>query len=194
MVDRPTRIARPGSRSTGRRRALWVATLTATMLLTAAPAGANVGETIIDRCTHGESLSGFNQSAYTQALKELSADTEEYSDCSSLIRQAQRAAAVGARGGGDSSGGGPTAGAASSVAVAATPSEQRAVTHAAQGGSEPVQLGGQAIAPGVVHANVSSALSSLPTPLLAFLGFLLACALAIVGGVLRRRVRGARSA
>jgi hypothetical protein len=39
-----------------------------------------------------------------------------------------------------------------------------------------------------VHANIASALSSLPTPLLAILIFLLACALALIGGVLRERV------
>jgi hypothetical protein len=63
-----------------------------------APASADVGETIIQRCTHGQSLAGFSQSDYRKALKELSADAEEYTDCSSLIRQAQLAAA-GGRGG-----------------------------------------------------------------------------------------------
>ena len=101
------------------------------------PARADVGETIIQRCTHGKSLSGFSQSAYSQALKELSADTEEYSDCSSLIRQAQLAAA-GGRGGG--AGGGQ--GGAHTVALAATPAEQRAIAHAAARGLRPVKLGG----------------------------------------------------
>jgi hypothetical protein len=183
------RIAHLESRPIRHRPALPVALLVAVMLATAAPASANVGETIIDRCTHGESLSGFGQSAYTQALKELSADTEEYSDCSSLIRQAQRAAAAG-RGGtsGGGGGGGGSAGVASPVAVAASPSEQRAVAHAAQA-PEAVQLGGQAIAPGVVHTNISSALSSLPTPLLAVVAFLAAGLLAFAGGVLRKRIR-----
>ena len=53
----------------------------------------SVGEQIILRCTHGQSLSGFSQSAYRQALKELSADAEEYSRCAQQIRQAQLAAA-----------------------------------------------------------------------------------------------------
>src|ERR1700693_1116265 len=99
------RFARPESRPIRDRLATTAALLATAMLVSAPAASANVGERIIDRCTHGESFSGFNQSAYTQALKELSADTEEYSDCSSLIRQAQRAAAAGARGGGGSSGG-----------------------------------------------------------------------------------------
>lgn len=184
------RFARPESRPIRDRLAQTAALLATAMLVGAPAASANVGETIIDRCTHGESLSGFSQSAYTQALKELSADTEEYSDCSSLIRQAQRAAAGGARGGGSSGGGGSPLGA---TAVAASPSERQAVTHAAQVAAAPVQLEGQAIAPGVVHTNISSALSSLPTPLLVTLAFLLACLLVFLGGVLRKRVRVGRS-
>jgi hypothetical protein len=43
--------------------------------------------------------------------------------------------------------------------------------------------------PGVVHADIASAFSSLPTPLLAVLLFLLACAVALAGGVVRNRVR-----
>ena len=64
----------------------------------AAPAQADVGEKIILRCTHGESLSGFTQKDYDKALKELETSLEEYSGCASLIHQAQRAAA-GSRGG-----------------------------------------------------------------------------------------------
>jgi hypothetical protein len=181
------RITRPESRPIRDRPALLVALLASAMALAVAPASANVGETIIQRCAQGQSLSGFSQSAYTQALKELSADTEEYSDCSLLIRHAQLAAAAGRNS--TSGGGGGAASVAGPVAVAASPSEQRAVAHAAQAAPEAVQLGGQAIAPGVVHTNISSALSSLPTPLLAVLAFLAAGLLAFAGGVLRKRIR-----
>lgn len=33
-----------------------------------APAGADVGATIINRCTHGQSLAGFSQQDYRKAL------------------------------------------------------------------------------------------------------------------------------
>jgi hypothetical protein len=157
--------------------------LAATVLWTAAPASADVGETIIQRCTHGQSLAGFSQSAYSQALKELSADAEEYTDCASLIRQAQLAAA-GGRGGGAT---------ALAVPIATTPSEQRAIAHAAAAGRAPVSVGGQIIHPGVVHANIASAFSSLPTPLLALLAFVLACVTAVGGAALRNRIRARRS-
>jgi len=164
-----------------RRPALLAALLAATLLAIAPPAHADVGETIIQRCTHGQSLSGFSQSAYSQALKELGADAEEYSECSSLIHQAQLAAA----GGGQS--------AAALVPLVATPSEQRALAHAARAGSEPVRVDGQSIRPGVVHVKIASALRSLPTPLLVTLAFLLACLLLVAGGALRNRVRAGRS-
>ncbi|HEX5851476.1 MAG TPA: hypothetical protein VFY36_00130 [Solirubrobacteraceae bacterium] len=182
------RFARPERRLAPPAALLAVMVIVATA---ASPASANVGETIIERCTHGESLRGFSHSAYTQALKELSADTEEYSDCSSLIRQAQRAAASGA--GNDGAGAGVAGSVARPTAVAVSPSEQRAITHAARGRAQPVKLGGASVAPGVVHTNISSALSSLPTPLLATLAFLLACALVLLGDVLRKRIRVRRS-
>ena len=127
-----------------------------------------------------------SQSEYRQALKDLSADSEEYSGCSLEIREAELAAASGSHGG--SSGGGSGQSAAP-VAVTATPEEQRAITHAEHDGSEPVDLSGGVIHPGVVHVGVASALSSLPTPLLVTLAFLLACLLAVFGSALRKRVR-----
>jgi hypothetical protein len=168
------------------RLALWAALLAIGLLATAPGAGADIGETIILRCTHGESLSGFSQSAYAQALKELSADTEEYSGCSSQIREAQLAAAR--RGSAGSAGG-----EAPPVPIAPTPEEQKAITHAAHAGSTPIRVGGQVIQPGVVHANIASALSSLPTPLIAMLAFLLAVLVLFGASALRNRVRAHRS-
>jgi hypothetical protein len=155
----------------------------------AGPARADVGEEIIRRCTHNESLSGFSQSAYRQALKDLSAGTEEYSNCAQLIRQAQLAAAGSGRGTGTGSSGAPppTAG-----AVVPTPSEQRAIAHAPSAGAAPLQVGAQTIHPGVVHADIASAFSSLPTPLLATVAFLLLCLLLAAGAGIRNRVRARR--
>lgn len=150
-----------------------------------APAArADIGETIIQRCTHGQSLGGFSQSAYRKALKEISADAEEYTNCAQLIRQAQLAAA-GRRSSIPTS---PEV----AAAVSATPVERQSVKHAAAAGSAPVSVGGQLVKPGVIHADVSSAFSSLPGPLLALLAFLLACAAVFAGGALRNRIRGRR--
>jgi hypothetical protein len=160
----------------------------AALLAFAGSARADVGEEIIRRCTHAESLSGFSQAAYRQALKDLSAGTEEYSNCAQLIRQAQLAAAGAGRSGG-SGGGTGTAGAAR---AAPTPSEQQAIAHAPSAGAAPLQVGAQTIHPGVVHADIASALSSLPTPLLATVAFLAICLLAAAGAGIRNGIRNVR--
>jgi hypothetical protein len=156
-------------------------------LLFATPAGADIGEKIILRCTHGESLRGFSQKDYSKALKELETSLEEYSGCASLIHQAQLAAA--GSHGGSSGGGGGSAAAGASATTPATPAERKELNSAPRAGSTPQQVGNQLIRPGVVHADIASALSSLPNPLLAILAFLLACTLALAGGEIRNRVR-----
>jgi hypothetical protein len=182
------RIARLESRPIAHRPAL-LAVMLGVALLPAAPAAlADTGEAIIQRCTHGQSLSGFPPRAYSRALKELSADAEEYTDCASLIRQAQVAAASGR---GDR-GGGTGSSAATPMATVASPSEQQSLARAANGAAEPVSLGGEAIHPGVVHASVASAFSTLPTPLLATLALMLVCLLVVAGGAVRDRVRAGR--
>ena len=57
---------------------------------------------------------------------------------------------------------------------------------------DPREVGGHAVAPGVVHANVASAVSALPTPLLALLALLLAFLGVIGARPLRDRFRGGR--
>jgi hypothetical protein len=143
----------------------------------------SVGEQIILRCTHGQSLSGFSQSAYRQALQELSADSQEYSFCEQQIRQAQDAAANGHKTGAVN---------ATTVAVTATPQELKALAHTQQRGSGPVPVGGQVISPGVVHANVASAVNTLPGPVLAVLALMLAALVALAIGYARRRLRARR--
>ncbi len=81
-----------------------------------------------------------------------------------------------------------TGGGATTATTPATPAEQRELNRAPSAGAAPLQVGDQVIRPGVVHADIASAFSSLPSPLLAVLLFLFACAVALVGGVLRNRV------
>jgi hypothetical protein len=163
----------------------------AILALSAAPAAeADVGGQIISRCLRGQPLGGFSQSDYRKALKELSATSEEYSDCASLIHRAETAAATGRHG--TTAGGG--AGSAGPVtAIAATPTEQRSIAVAAKAPPAPISLGnGQLVHPGVVHADIGSAFSTLPEPLLAVLGLLLVGLLALGGVALRKRIRVGR--
>jgi len=156
---------------------------TLAMCLASAPAAADTGGTIIERCTHGQSLSGFSQSAYRQALQELPTEVEEYSDCANLIRRAQLAAA-GKGGSGEASG---------STPIPVTPAESRALNRAVKAGAAPLRVGNQVIRPGVIHANIASALSSRPASLLATLAFMLACVLLLAGRAIRNRVHAHRS-
>ena len=164
-------------------RRLSVGLLTALVLAlcVAAPARADVGATIINRCTHGQSLAGFTQQDYSKALQELPTEVEEYSDCANLIRRAQLASASGGAGSG-----------AAAAVIPLTPAERSTLKRALKAAT-PVQIGGQVVSQGVVNANIASALSSLPDPLLALLAFLLACALLLAGGAIRNRVRSHRS-
>lgn len=159
--------------------------LLAAFLSVASPAGADVGQTIINRCTHGQSLSGFTQQDYRQALQELPTEVEEYSDCANLIRRAQLAAAGGSSG--------ETPGATGATPIPVTAAERTALNRAPDVAAAPVQVGNQTIRPGVIHANIASALSSLPNSLLAVLAFLLVCTMLLAGRALRNRVRAHRS-
>jgi hypothetical protein len=152
----------------------------------AVAARADTGEKIIERCTHGQSLSGFSQQDYRRALQELPTEVEEYSDCANLIRRAQLAAAGG--GGGSSGTGGGALG-----APTLSPAERTALQSVPKTGSSPLPVGGQLVRPGIVHTDVASALSSLPDPLLALLAFLLACAAALGGRAIRRGILARRA-
>lgn len=165
-------------------RALAVAAALLAMAWTAPAAQGDVGEQIIRRCTHGQSLSGFSQEAYKRALKEMSAGTEEYSNCGQLIRRAQLEAA--------GAGQGSSGATATAAAIAATPQEHAAIARAPLAGASPVRVDGATIHPGVVPVNVSSAFSTLPTPLYATVAFLALCLLLAAGAVIRKRMRARR--
>jgi hypothetical protein len=159
-------------------------------LLVPASAQADQGAAVIRDClNHGRIQGHYSQKAYSQALAELPADVAEYSDCPNLIREARLAAASGQSGSG---GGGSGAGGGAPSAASFTPAERQALASAGRHGGAAVNLGGQVIRPGVIHANVASALNNLPTPLLALLIALAAGALAGLGFVGNKRVRARR--
>jgi hypothetical protein len=161
--------------------------LVAVALLTGvSTAQASQAQTIVEKCGHGEPFGGYSQNAYREALKHMSTEVSEYTDCANLIRKDELAAAGG--------GAGPAAsgGAASSVALPLTPSEQHAVQSAHDNGSSPVQVGSEPVRPGVVHADIASAVNTLPHSLFAVLAFMLGGAVALAIGEVRKRVRADR--
>jgi hypothetical protein len=170
-----------------RARAALVSTLALCVLALAAAAPAlatSVGQTIVDKCTHGESFSGYTAAQYREALKDMSTSAAEYTDCANLIRKAELAAAGGGTGG--------EAGSASShVALPLSPAEQKAV-QSAHKHPAPVRIGGEPVRPGVVHASIASAVNTLPHSLFAVLALLLAAGAAVIAGEVRKRVRARR--
>lgn len=154
-------------------------------LCLATTASADTGEKIIERCTHGQSLSGFSQKDYRRALAELPTEVEEYSPCGEEIRRAQLAAASGG-GSGGGSGAAPGGG-----VTTLSPGEQNSLSRVPKTGSAQQRIGGTLVHPGVVHTNIASALSALPDSLLAVLAMMAAAALALAARAIKNGI-GAR--
>lgn len=155
------------------------------MLGLASTATANEAQTILEKCGHNKSFSGYSQKAYREALKQMTTTGIEYGECESLIRKAEEAAAGG--------GAGAAAGTPSSnIATPLSPAERHAVQSAHRNGSTPVQIGSEPVRPGVVHADIASAVNTLPHSLFAVLAFMAAGAVVLAIGEVLGRVRSRR--
>jgi hypothetical protein len=154
--------------------ALFAALAIALLATASASAGGAVNK-IFEDCGESKIPVGFSQQAYAQALKQMPPELAEYADCPALIHKAQRAGA-GGRGSAGAADGGDTAG----TVAPPTAAEQQTLEKIGHSGGAPVKVGAEVIHPGVVRVNIASAVGKLPTPLLALLAFLLACALLLV--------------
>jgi hypothetical protein len=159
----------------------------ALVLVCAATASANEREVtkIYEACANGMVPTGYSQQTYSQAIKEMEPFLAEYTACPDLIHKAQLAGAAGSHGGS----GGSSGGAGAAAVAPPTPTEQHTLEGVPHASSPSVPVGNDVIRPGVTHVDIASALSSLPTPLLALLAFLLAGALLLLGRAVRGRVR-----
>ncbi len=169
------------------RSTLAVAAALLLLLLFAAGASASEVTKIYEACANGTQPTGYSQQAYSQAIKEMEPFLAEYSACPDLIHKAQLAGAAGSHSG---PGGGSSATPTATVAPP-TPTEQHTLERVPHASAPSVPVGNEVIHPGVVHVDIASALSSLPTPLLALLAFLLAGALLLIGRTVHSRVRRA---
>lgn len=181
----------------------------AALLLALALAGsaqANAGNRIIKLCEERKSIAGFSEKAYSQALAEMNADDDEYSDCPELIAEQEQdeagakhrsgsasggggAGVGGGRAGGGSSGGTGAATAGQQVVPNAEEQKQIAQVQSKAPKHVAVGSGGGAVAPGVVHASVASAVNSLPVPVLAAIAALAALVALLAGRAVRDRMR-----
>lgn len=144
---------------------------------------------ILEACSEGRIPRGYSQQDYREALRQMPAELAEYTSCPNLIHKAQLAGAAGRNGGGG--GGGGASGGEGAVAPP-TQGEQRALESSGRGAASPIEVGGETLHPGVVHVDIASALSSLPTPLVALLCFLVAGAALTLGFALRSRLHALR--
>lgn len=203
-----------GIRAAARRKAralTWLASALASLAFCSpALASGNVGAKIIRLCTNGKSISGFSVSAYRKALSEMETEVIEYTECPNLISEAENEAAAGGGAHRKSSGGGGPGGTSggrggtprggggeaqpiSSALIPTTPAEQHAIETARDVEPPEVMIGGDErgsdVTPGVVHADIASAASSLPTPVIAVLALLLALILLGAGSAVRDRLQ-----
>jgi hypothetical protein len=154
----------------------------------AGPAWGSEASTIIERCAHHQTLSGFSEKGYREALRHMPTVASEYSDCPTLIRNAELAASAGRAGAGAGELG---AAASSNAPLPLTPAERREVLGAHRR-IAPVLLGKSVVRPGVVHADIASATSVLPSSLLSVLGALIVAGLLLAMGKALERVRARR--
>jgi len=164
------------------------------------------GAAVIKDCTlNGQLTKRYSQKDYANALANMPADVDEYSDCRDVIRRAQLGGATGGgSGGGGGMFGGPgglgTGGGADGLdggggagpnvdpLQGATPQERAAFHRAVNAGSAPVTLDGRPITPGALGGSTVTNLGDLPAPLLAVLALLVACAVGAVAYLTRRLV------
>ena len=151
----------------------------------AAPASANYEDLLLDACGRDGKVDGtYSQKDYREALANIPADADQYSDCRAIIKAAQLAAASGQ----DIL----TPAAAEAILATATPEELQAIDEAVKSSTgNPVQVGDEVVSPASYGAGrkVAAGISELPTPLKAALGLLAVGALAALLTAIVPRVR-----
>jgi hypothetical protein len=195
---------------------LRIATALALLVALAVPGLAHAsGDAVIKDCADGSIDKNYSQKDYADALANLPADLDEYTDCRSQIQRKQLGgssggsnaggggAGGGTAGGGTGAGGGGTGGngdtgtGGTGVAdplAGATDAEKAAFAKAVESGDDPVQLDGRPIHPGELGGAKSSGLSDLPTPLIVILALLALAGAGAAGYGTRRLVLGRRPA
>ena len=189
--------------------------VSASGLVTAAPALASSSQVIADCNANGHLTGHYSRGDLQSALNGMGADVKEYTNCYDVVRRALLASAAGggknsggSGGGGGSLGGGGTSGsggfggagsaghsgsrgyglggsAVSTRGVYSTPADAVA---SSPGSPNPVQLDGSTVSPGSAGVNAGSSLRSLPAPLIVVLILLVIAALSGGGVAIRRRV------
>jgi hypothetical protein len=162
--------------------------LLAVLFVSAAPAVAADGSTVIADCNNNGYLTGhYSRGELQSALNGMGADVREYTNCYDVIRRALLATAASASKGGGGGGGGTTAAGAISTGAAKDTAAKRGRktaagvstrgvygplangTPAGSGSHKAVLLDGSPISPGTAGLGTGSDTRSLPAALLVVL-------------------------
>lgn len=179
-------------------RALPALLLVLACLLAPAAAHASYQELLKDACRDEKVDGTYSQKDYREALANLPADTDQYTNCRAVLRAAQLAAAKNQAAGGSSTpaGSDPVSQilASGDPLATATPTEKAAVTAATQQGGAPITVAGKVVEPSSLGAGrtVAASISDLPVPLLIALAICALAAIAALLAVLIPRVRERR--
>ena len=191
-----------------------------TALLAVPGAALASGNAVVKDCANDGKLDKrYTQSDYADALANLPADVDEYSDCRDVIQRARLSGGSSSGGssgsgssgsgsttGGGGPGGGTTgsggtgdtgtapSGPAPDPLASATDAERAAFQKAVANGDAPVKLDGRPISPGALGGAKTNGLSDLPAPLLAILALLALGAFGATAFGTRRLVNGRRTA
>jgi hypothetical protein len=201
-----------GPRKTLRLR-LWTATALALLLALAASGVAHAStQALFKDCGDGSLDGHYSQKDYANALANLPADLDEYSDCRSQIQRARLGSHKSSNNGGGGTGGGgigtgtggPTGGGTADTGTpsaatvnpldTATPAERASFKKAITAGDAPVEVDGRPIDPGALGGAKTNGIADLPAPLLAILALLAIGGLSAAGFGTRRLVHSRRLA
>ena len=161
-------------------------------LLAPAVARADSGKVIRDCADDGQLQGHYSNKELRQALKDLPADLDEYSDCREAIGAAIGKGGGHERGGGGNGGGGGGGGGHQPSAASTTrdrAADAAALDNATRGGKPKLRVGGEEVTPGKngLFRNATAS-HSIPGPLLAALIAMGVLALAAGFMALRRWV------
>lgn len=167
-------------------------------LLTPALAVADYQELLKDACRDERVNGTYSQKDYREALANIPADADQYTNCRDVLRAAQLASARTQAAG--RSGAAPTSSRTISVLSApdpladATPAQKQAVAVAVKTGGGPVTIAGEVVEPSTLGAGraVAAGLSDLPKPLLAALALIALIGIGATATLVIPRVRDRR--
>ncbi len=163
-----------------------------------ASARADTSTKIYELCGQGKSLAGFSVEQYQHALENPPTEIVEYkAECLEEIQKAEIAAHKGGTSRDQGGGGSSSAAGAPGVGqtVEPTQAQQRILKQTRKSGVGPVHLGGGSegsVTPGVVHPDLASAASDLPTPVLAVIAAVIAGIALLAGKEINTRMQRSR--